>query len=199
MVAQSKKKTKKKKGAKPSHTKTLQVKAVWKDKQWAVRCGKLTSGPGKPAARLFLMVAEKIPYEAIDDVRKHATPVVYPEKKSKRGPKPKRKTINGVYIAHDSMGSPRYIGRGDIFGRLKARKAAQNLELAYFSFYVVEAKGHEREIETILIRAAGPLLEFNDKKKRVGIQPGAIGDYEAGTTFFERQYKKGPRTKPVRS
>jgi hypothetical protein len=99
--------------------------------------------------------------------------------------------MNGVYVAHDSMGFPRYIGRGAIFTRLKARKDAQPLELTYFSFYVVSEKKHEREIETLLIRAAGPLLQFNTRKKRVNIIPGNIRDYEAGTFFYERQYKKG--------
>jgi hypothetical protein len=89
------------------------------------------------------------------------------------------------------MGFPRYIGRGDIFGRLRSRLKAQPLELTYFSFYVVSERKHEREIETLLIRAAGPLLEFNSKKKRVGISHGNIKDFEAGTLFYERQRKKG--------
>ena len=73
----------------------------------------------------------------------------------------------------------------------KSRRDAQELELVYFSFYVVLHKKHEREIETLLIRAAGPLLQFNTRKKRVSIMPGNIKDYEAGTFFYERQYKKG--------
>jgi hypothetical protein len=88
------------------------------------------------------------------------------------------------------MGCPRYIGRGNIFNRLAARKKAQDLELEYFSFYVVSEKKHEREVETLLIRAAGFLLEFNDRKKRVGLEPGSISDYEAGTVFYLRRYKK---------
>lgn len=91
------------------------------------------------------------------------------------------------------MGCPRYIGRGDIFLRLEARHKAQPLELKYFSFYVVSEKKHEREIETLLIRAAGFLLEFNDRKKRGGIAHGNIRDFEAGTLFYERQQKKGRR------
>jgi hypothetical protein len=69
------------------------------------------------------------------------------------------------------------------------------LELKYFSFYVVEERKHEGEIETLLIRAAGPLLQFNTKKKRVTISTGRLLDYEAGTQFFERRYKKGKRPK----
>ena len=91
------------------------------------------------------------------------------------------------------MGYPRYIGRGDIFGRLAARHKAQVLELAYFSFFVVENKMHEREIETIMIRAAGPLLDFNERKVRIDIQPGNAGDFEAGTFYIERQYRKGKK------
>jgi hypothetical protein len=101
----------------------------------------------------------------------------------------------GVYVAHDSMGCPRYIGRGSIFSRLAARQKAQQLELKYFSFYVVEEKKHEREIETLLIRAAGQLLEFNTTKKRVTILCGNLRDYEGGTKFFERRYERGQKPK----
>lgn len=70
---------------------------------------------------------------------------------------------------------------------------SQLLELKYFSFYVVEDKKHEREIETLLIRAAGPLLLFNTKKKRLTISSGNLLDYEAGTRFFERRYMRGQK------
>jgi hypothetical protein len=96
------------------------------------------------------------------------------------------------------MGEARYIGRGNIFTRLAGHKKAHRLELQYFSFYVVEDRKHEREIETLLIRAAGPLLHFNEKKKQLTIDPGSISDYEANTRFFERHYRKGrkpPRKK----
>jgi hypothetical protein len=63
----------------------------------------------------------------------------------------------------------------------------------YYSFYVVAQKIHEREIETLLIHAAGPLLDFNDKKKRPGIQAGSVKDFEAGTLFYERRYPWGNR------
>ncbi|MGA8921725.1 MAG: hypothetical protein WB682_01155 [Candidatus Dormiibacterota bacterium] len=66
--------------------------------------------------------------------------------------------------------------------------------MKYFSFYVVEEKKHEREIETLLIHAAGPLLQFNTKKKRVTISAGAIQDFEGGTHFFERRYKRGQKS-----
>ncbi len=61
---------------------------------------------------------------------------------------------------------------------------------SYFSFFVVEEKIHEREIETIMIRAAGPLLDFNSQKVRNNIQAGNVRDFEAGTKYIERQYKK---------
>ncbi len=93
----------------------------------------------------------------------------------------------------------RYIGRGNIFNRLKARRNAQVLELVYFSFYVGLDKTHEREIETLLIRSVGPQLYFNTRKKREDIQPGNVRDYEAGTLFFERQYKRGRKTRRRKS
>lgn len=66
-------------------------------------------------------------------------------------------------------------------------------ELLYFSFYVLGNTVHEREVETLLIRAAGPQLNFNKSKKRLDIQPGDIRDYEAETIFYERQEPKGRR------
>lgn len=160
-------------------TKTIHT-CVYKDGElWNVQYGELKRHKGNPGniEHLFRLVGEKLPYEALSAVKKHL--------------KQEGIRTNGVYIAHDSMGFPRYIGRGDIFARLKARKDTQELELVYFSFYVVSEKKHEREIETLLIRAAGPLLQFNTRKKRVDIMPGNIRDYEAGTFFYERQYKKG--------
>jgi hypothetical protein len=47
------------------------------------------------------------------------------------------------------------------------------------------------KIETLLIRAAGFLIEFNTRKKRVGIEHGNVRDFEAGTEFYERQTRKG--------
>ncbi|WP_154662609.1 hypothetical protein [Solimonas flava] len=160
-------------------TKTT-IECVYRDGElWTIQYGQLKRHKGNPGKtqRLFQVVGEKLPYDALATVRDHVKENGY--------------GTDGVYVAHDSMGFPRYIGRGAIFNRLKARKDAQVLELSYFSFYVVSEKKHEREIETLLIRAAGPLLEFNTRKKRVSIKPGNIRDYEAGTTFYERQYKKG--------
>ena len=160
-------------------TKSIHTCVYKDDELWNVQFGELKKHQGNPgkAEHLFRVVGEKLPYEALAVVNKHV-------RKQGFG-------TNGVYVAHDSMGFARYIGRGAIFARLKARKDAQLLELAYFSFYVVSEKKHEREIETLLIRAAGPLLQFNTRKKRVSIMPGNIRDFEAGTYFYERQYKKG--------
>ena len=159
------------------------TKKVWSDSSWTVLLGELKRGRGRPrkAKALFRAVAEKIPFEALEDVRKHLSA--------------SQITANGLYVAHDSMGVARYIGRGAIFNRLKSRHRASAQELKYFSFYVVLEKTHEREIETLLIRAAGPQLHFNSRKKRVDIQPGNIRDYEAGTIFYERQYKRGRKKK----
>ncbi len=160
------------------------VERVWKDDEcWRVQFGRMVPGKGRPhkVTRLFTVVGEKLPFECIDDVRTHL----------------KRQSIvaEGVYIAHDSMGCPRYIGRGRVFGRLKARWKHSRLELKYFSFYIVANKKHEREVETLLIRAASPLLFFNERKKRVDIQPGSVSDYEAGTKFYERRWKWGKKPK----
>lgn len=163
---------------KASCKKTI-IACVYKDDElWNVQFGELKRGKGHPGIdHLFKVVGEKLPYDALSIVKKHVIDREF--------------ETNGIYIAHDSMGVPRYIGRGRIFDRLKKRQDAQFLELKYFSFYIVSDKKHEREIETLLIRAAGPLLEFNTRKKRVDITPGNINDYEAGTYFYERQYKKG--------
>lgn len=161
-------------------TKSINGEAIFKDHPiWRVHYGKLKRGRGRPGhlEHLFRVVAEKLPIEALPRVEKHM--------------KAEGFTSNGIYVAHDSMGFPRYIGRGAIFNRLKSRFKEQSAELQYFSFYVVSAKKHEREIETLLIKAAGPLLQFNTRKKRVSIAPGDVRDYEAGTYFYERQYKRG--------
>jgi hypothetical protein len=144
-----------------------------------VNCAEGKAAP-PTVSRLFQYVGEKIPYEALEAVRAHFL--------SDKTP------AQGVYVAHDSMGASRYIGRGRVFSRLKSHKRAHPHELAYFSFFIVQDKQHEREIETLLIRAAGPQLEFNDRKKRVGIKPGNVRDFEPGTHFYERQTKKGRKT-----
>lgn len=172
-----------KKSKKP-FTKTNDYKPVCKTNRWTIVSGNLVRKQGRPDAvrSLFKAVAEKIPYQFIDAVAE----------------KLKEKNISaaGVYMAHDSMGCPRYIGRGtNVFARLRERHEAQVLELAYFSFYIVDQPKHIREIETIMIRAAGPLLHFNERKKRIDIQAGDVKDFEGGTAFFQRQYTRGPRAK----
>src|SRR5277367_1702505 len=78
-----------------------------KGNPWTVHFGRLNPGPGNPgSARLFQVLGEKLPFEALNSVRKYL--------KTKQ-PQLRR---TGVYIAHDSMGQARYIGRGNIFGRL---------------------------------------------------------------------------------
>jgi hypothetical protein len=149
-------------------TKTMYTRAYKDGGMWNVQFGEVERHKGNPGKteHLFRVVGEKLPYEALSAVKKHVEAEGF--------------GTNGLYIAHDSMGFPRYIGRGAIFTRLKARQDAQVLELVYFSFYVVTEREHEREIETVLIRAAGPLLEFSTRKKRVSIMPSNIRDYEAG-------------------
>jgi hypothetical protein len=167
--------------------KTIRASQLYADSQWTVHYGELKVGRGRPEAiqRLFLVLGEKLPFESLKFVKRYLKSLSL--------------LRTGVYVAHDSMGYARYIGRGNIFQRLTARKTAQALELKYFSFYVVKEKKHEREIETLLIRAAGPLLQFNTKKKRLTISAGNVRDYEAGTLFFERHYKKGKKRSPANS
>jgi len=162
-------------------SKKQSIDRAWSGAHWTVEFGELRRGVGNPGKvkPLFLAVGEKLPFEALATVRNRL----------------KRQGVptSGVYMAHDSMGAARYVGRGRIFARLTAHQKAHNHELAYFSFFVVAEKQHEREIETLLIRGAGPMLEFNERKKRVGIAPGNIRDYEPGTYYFERHAKKGRR------
>ena len=164
-------------------TKHISAKVYADGEQWTVHWGQLKRGQGNPGKtdHLFKVLGEKLPYSALNMVKKHVIGLGHGHP-------------NGVYVAHDSMGCPRYIGRGHVFHRLESRKKARPLELQYFSFYLVSEKKHEREIETLLIRASGFLLEFNEKKKRVGISHGNVRDYEAGTLFYERHYKKGKKT-----
>src|SRR5688572_23975211 len=126
-----------KRKAKRLSTKTVH-KSVWNDGDWAVKYGELKRGQGRPGAvsRLFQYVGEKIPYEALDEVQSHF--------------QSDGTSAYGVYVAHDSMGSARYIGRGNVFVRLRSHKKTHAHELAYFSFFIVESKEHEREIETLL-------------------------------------------------
>lgn len=144
---------------------------------WRVVAGELASGPGRPRsnANLFRIVAEKLPYALLADVK--ADVIARHQLVKPRG----------VYVAHDSMGYPRYIGRGYIFDRLKARKILHPLQLQYFSFFVVDNANHEREIETVLIRIASGLIDLNDRKKRTDHEGGDVRDYEPRTHFYERK------------
>ncbi len=159
--------------------------SIWGDDKWVVVYGELTKPKGRPPGiqPLFKCVGQKIPFgegnEVLDKVEERLAEEV------------ETLSPNGVYAVHDSMGVVRYVGRGRIFPRLRAHQKSHPLEYEYFSFWVVAHKQHEREIETLLIRGAGPLLVFNDRKKRVGIESGNIMDYEPGTLYFERQRKKG--------
>jgi hypothetical protein len=132
---------------------TIEDRRVFQDDLWVVRFGSLRSTHRESVQSLFEVVGEKLPFEALANVNGYL------------GKKGIRR--QGVYVAHDSMGCARYIGRGRIFPRLRACKRRHRLELKYFSFYVVTEKKHEREIETLLIHSAGPLLQFNTQKKRV--------------------------------
>jgi hypothetical protein len=91
-------------------------KAVWSNTAWSVQYGKLQRRRGRPrkSKPLFEALAEKVPFDALDSVRKQMLSDGV--------------STTGIYVAHDSMGVARYVGRGDIFQRLKARQKSQILE-----------------------------------------------------------------------
>jgi hypothetical protein len=124
---------------------------VWSSDGWKVVSGELKRGRGRPSlvSSLFIVVAEKLPFESLEAVRKKAA-------EWKVG-------SEGVYMAHDSMGVARYGGRGQIFARLRSHKKKYPKELLYFSFYIIADKNHERELETAILRASGPQMVLNQR------------------------------------
>lgn len=146
--------------------------------QWKVAFGRLVPWPGRPnkTGHLFSFVAEKIPFSFLKEVKAQM---------EKNGTK-----IDGVYMAHDSMGVARYGGRGRVFARLGSHLKKYPKQLHYFSFYVIANKAHEREIETAILRAAGAQMILNNRKVASGFEPGNVQDYEPGTYFFERRQRK---------
>ncbi len=151
---------------------------------WVIQVGEL-----RPLGRtkqkgdhLFKYVAEKLPWDALPKVNTYL--------------KASNVKRVGVYMAHDSFGVARYGGRGNIFHRLQNHKRKYDKELAYFSFYIIENKTHEREIENAILRAAGPQMLLNQRKVRDGIDPGNVNDYEPGTKYFRRRYARGTKRSP---
>jgi len=173
-------------GSKALATKSTD-RSVYRNNDWTVLHGVLQRRRGRPTKvdRLFTALGEKIPLEALSkveqDLRSH-----HPEMR-----------LDGIYLAHDSMGQVRYVGRGQVFNRLRERSNIHRLQLAYFSFYLVKNKNHERELETLLIRSVGAQAHFNTRKKQVAIVPGDVRDYEPGTVFYERQAKRGRKAGPA--
>lgn len=148
---------------------------IFKNEEWDVNYGHITAGPGGTTPRLFRYVAEKIPVEALKEVEDYV--------------RLKTSSVKGIYLVLDSMSYPRYAGRGNVFDRIRARVKKHKAELKYFSFYLVESKKHERELETLLVHNMGTLLLFNTLKKREGTKASSIWDYEAGTKFVWRRDK----------
>jgi hypothetical protein len=183
-----------KKDNKSKSTKRVEDKKVWADSWWKIVQGRLVPSRGRPkkTSSVFKFVAEKLPFASLDSVRKHITELRKQRKSKKQDDK---RRLNGVYLAHDSMGFARYGGRGQIFNRLLAHAKRYPRELAYFSFYVVAEKQHEREIETVILRAAGPQLLLNQRKVQSDIRAGNVGDYESGSYFYQRQSLRGKRSK----
>lgn len=156
------------------HKFTIIEKEIWKGQSEKVIFGKLEplldQKPKVP--NLFQCVGEKLPFECLSTVEKNLK-----ERKLKK---------TGVYMAHDSFGVPRYGGRGNIFERLLKHKKKYPKLLLYFSFYIVRKKNHEREIENVILRAAGPQMLLNVRKVRKYAEPGLVTDYEPGTFFYRR-------------
>ncbi len=172
-----KKKVSRKAAAKFSIRKT----AIMVGTHWSVFGGEMKRGQGRPPSKgkkpAISAIGEKLPFWSLDAVKKSL---------DKSETKLHRDHL-GVYIAHDSFGSARYIGRGRVFPRLQSRKKAHQAELHYFSFYLIPVAAHRREIETLLIRAASDTVFLNDRKRRVGLEAGSVTDFEAGTIFFVRK------------
>jgi hypothetical protein len=163
---------------------------IWSDADWSVLPGEVKkSKPGKNAGQekgpLFRLVAEKLPWGALTAVEADL--------------KKKNLNANGVYAAHDSMGVPRYIGRGAVFSRLRSHKKRHPRELFYFSLFLIDTKAHEQDFESALIRMCSELLvHLNDKKVRLARDVGSPTDFRPQTKFYERQVKKGKKPKAAR-
>lgn len=95
---------------------------------WNVFRGEMKRGQGRPPSGgqkpAISVIGEKLPFWSLDAVK---------ESLDKLEIKLQRNHL-GVYIAHVSFGSARYIGRGRVFFRLQARRNAHPAELHYFSF-----------------------------------------------------------------
>jgi hypothetical protein len=164
-----------------ARNKRINVEVLPVNKDWIIQFGEMRPSPGQKAKRdhLFKYVAEKLPWDALPLISRYL--------------KSRNVKRVGVYMAHDSFGVARYGGRGNIFSRLRSHKRKYHKELVYFSFFIIENKTHEREIENAILRAAGPQMILNQRKVRDGIDPGSVNDYEPGTKFFRRKYARGAK------
>jgi hypothetical protein len=99
---------------------------VWEDAGHKIIFGRLEPlHRHKPKVEnLFWCIGEKLPFGCLSAVHQHikSRPIADRE---------------GVYVAHDAFGVPRYGGRGKIFTRLRLHKRKYPNQLAYFSFYIV--------------------------------------------------------------
>ena len=161
-------------------SKSFKQKNLWHNNVWQIHHGFLKSRKSEPN-HIFKIIAEKLPIESLTAVENYFKKAGLPRK--------------GIYIAHDSMGYSRYVGLGGIFYRLKTRYRAHSREIQYYSFYVVTDTTHQRELETLLIRIASPLLEFNSQKKRNTIEVGSVRDYSPGTVFLQRKPVRRKKSK----
>ena len=154
-------------------SKSFRKKKLWHNKDWQIHHGFLSSKKKEKLNPIFKIIAEKLPVESLSAVEKHLKKEGLPR--------------TGIYVVHDSMGYSRYVGLGRIFYRLRSHYRKHRLEMRYYSFYVVPDNARQRELETLLIRIASPLLEFNSQKRRAATEVGSVRDYSLGTGFFQRK------------
>ena len=125
-------------------------------------------GRGRVAAKapLLQQVGQKLPWDALQHIPHDA---------------------EGVYILFDSRGWPYYVGRGKIKERLNHHAKTMKAITPSFSFYAVQDKANERQLETLLIRVAAPLLEGNSQLTR----RRDVTHFEVGTKFLQVQRRRG--------
>lgn len=161
------------------------TRSVADGEQWRVARGKLVRGPGHPGQQqLFQVVAERIPFEALGAIAKDM--------------KKQQLPCGGVYMLHDSMGGPRYAGLSiNVFSRLRNHHHKYGAQLPYFSFFTVLSGRHQKEIETVMVRAVGNAA-INQYKKAVGFEPGSLEGFAPGTIFYQRKKKSAAKKRSIR-
>jgi len=163
-------------------TKSIQER-VWHDTSWVVSRGVLKRRRGRPenVKPLFLVVGEKLPFASIDAVGKQVGQRIG--------------SRSGVYVAQDSMGYARYIGRGKIFTR---RRRLGRIERTCSC--TTRSTSSSRALTGVRLNPcsyvrAGPLLEFNTRKRRANIEPGDVYDFRGWYTILRAIPESGSKAR----